>query len=63
MTLASILVVDSDAASRGRMATELRELGHDVSETDDAGSALRIVRRKRPDLMVCDFTLPTLARV
>jgi two-component system phosphate regulon response regulator PhoB len=63
MTLASILVVDSDAASRGRMATELRELGHDVSETDDAGSALRIVRRKRPDLMVCDFTLPDLAGV
>ena len=63
MTLASILVVDSDAASRGHMATELRELGHDVSETDDAGSALQIVRRKRPDLMVCDFALPDLAGV
>jgi two-component system phosphate regulon response regulator PhoB len=45
------------------MATELRELGHDVSETDDAGSALQIVRRKRPDLMVCDFALPDLAGV
>jgi two-component system phosphate regulon response regulator PhoB len=45
------------------MATELRELGHDVSETDDAGSALQMVRRKRPDLMVCDFALPDLAGV
>ncbi len=63
MTLASILLVDADVASRGQMATELRELGHDVSETDDAGSALRMVRRKRPDLMVCDFALPDLAGV
>ena len=63
MTLASILVVDSDAASRGQMAAELRELGHDVSETENAGSALQMVRRKRPDLMVCDFVLPDLAGV
>lgn len=63
MTLASILVVDSDSTTRGLMASELRELGHDVSETEDAGSALRFVRRKRPDLMVCDFSLPDLAGV
>jgi two-component system, OmpR family, phosphate regulon response regulator PhoB len=41
----------------------LRELGHDVSESNDAGSALQQVRSKRPDLMVCDFTLPDLAGV
>ena len=63
MTLASILVVDSDAASRGQMAAELRQLGHDVSETENAGLALQMVRRKRPDLMVCDFALPDLAGV
>ena len=63
MTLASILLVDSDPTSRGLMANELRELGHDVSESEDAGSALRYVRRKRPDLMVCDFSLPDLAGV
>lgn len=45
------------------MADELRELGHDVSESDDAGSALQLVRRKKPDLMLCDFTLPDLAGV
>ena len=63
MTLASILLVDSDASARGLMASELREQGHDVSETEDAGSALELVRRKRPDLMVCDFALPDLAGV
>ena len=61
--LASILVVDSDRAMRGRMANELRELGHDVAETEDALSALAHVRRKRPDLMVCDFALPDLGGV
>ncbi|MEM8815541.1 MAG: winged helix-turn-helix domain-containing protein [Pseudomonadota bacterium] len=63
MNLASILVVDADTTSRGLMAHELRELGHTVSETEDAGSALELVRRKRPDLMVCDFALPDLAGV
>lgn len=61
--LASILVVDSDAAVRGSMVKELRELGHDVEESTDAGTALRLVRRRRPDLMLCDFKLPDLAGV
>ena len=63
MTLASILVVDSDAAARGRVVAELRSLGHDVSESENAGYALQLVRRKRPDLMVCDLTLPDVAGV
>ena len=60
MPLASILVVDPDSAARELIASELRELGHDVSESADAGSALRAARRTCPDLMVCDFTLPDL---
>jgi two-component system phosphate regulon response regulator PhoB len=63
MTLASILLVDSDSAARAAMAGELRRLGHTVSETGDAGSALAFVRRRRPDLLVCDFELPDLAGV
>jgi two-component system phosphate regulon response regulator PhoB len=61
--LASILVVDPDRALRGRMAHELRELGHDVAESEDAYSALELLRRKRPDLLLCDFTLPDLGGV
>ena len=63
MTLASILVVDADSASRSQIAFGLRELGHEVSETADAGSALAAVRMKKPDLMVCDCSLPDLTGV
>jgi two-component system phosphate regulon response regulator PhoB len=61
--LASILVVDPDRAMRGRMAHELRELGHDVVECEDAFTALELVRRRRPDLLLCDLTLPDLGGV
>jgi two-component system phosphate regulon response regulator PhoB len=63
MTLASILVVDSDAAARAQMAAKLRELGHEVSESDNAGAALAAVRLQQPDLMICDCILPDLAGV
>lgn len=61
MSLASILLVDGDAAARGLVARELRGLGHDVSESGDAGGALRAVQLKRPDLMVLEWALPDLA--
>lgn len=63
MTLASILVVDADSVSRAQIAYGLRELGHDVSEKSDAGSALAAVRANKPDLMVCDCSLPDLTGV
>ncbi len=63
MTLASILVVDGDRDARRQIVESLRELGHEVTETDSAGAALRAVQRARPDLMVCDCSLPDLAGV
>lgn len=63
MSLASILIVDADSASRKLMANELRELGHNVAESGNAGAALRFARRSRPDLVVCDFALPDLAGI
>ncbi|MDX1499329.1 MAG: winged helix-turn-helix domain-containing protein [Woeseiaceae bacterium] len=61
MTLASILVVDPDTEARRLIAGQLRDAGHDVTETSDAESALRSVAEARPDLVVCDFTLPDTA--
>lgn len=52
MNLASILVVDDDADSRELIAGGLRELGHYVSESENAGSALAEVHRSQPDLMI-----------
>mgnify|MGYP001821740047 CR=1 FL=1 len=63
MTLASILVVDSDHSARTQISVGLRERGHDVSETHDAGSALAALRVGKPDLMVCDCVLPDLTGV
>ena len=63
MTFASILVVDPDAGARAQIASGLRELGHNVAETENAGSALAVVRNNRPDLMICDCWLPDLAGV
>lgn len=63
MALASILVVDGDSESRQQIVTSLRDLGHEVSESESAGAALRAVRLARPDLMVCDCQLPDLAGV
>ncbi|MDJ0910456.1 MAG: winged helix-turn-helix domain-containing protein [Woeseiaceae bacterium] len=63
MTLASILVVDADAAARAQIVESLKEVGHDVSESANAGAALEAVKSDRPDLMVCDCALPDLAGV
>ncbi|HLU06389.1 MAG TPA: response regulator [Woeseiaceae bacterium] len=63
MSLASILLVDDDVTTRSHIARELRELGHDVSETNDAVGALRAVAQKRPDLMVLDWMLPDVAGI
>lgn len=63
MTLASILVVDSDMQARQAIVHELRELGHDVDELETAGSAIQAVREMCPDLMVCDIMLPDLSGI
>lgn len=63
MPLASILVVDNDVTSRAQISAGLRELGHQVSETASAGSALAVMQTSRPDLLVCDYALPDLAGV
>ncbi len=63
MTLASILVVDADIAARTRIVAGLKEAGHSVSEAESAASALRAVRTRTPDLMVCDCGLPDLAGI
>lgn len=61
MTVASILVVDADPAARTPLVLGLRELGHEVSASGNAVSALAAVRASRPDLMVCNCSLPDLA--
>jgi len=61
--VASILVVDADNTARNAVVRELRELGHDVAESDSAGTALKVLQSRRPDLLVLEWTLPDLAGV
>lgn len=56
--MASILVVDAHADSRSAIASQLRQLGHDVSESDSAQKALAAYEALRPDLMVVECDLP-----
>jgi two-component system phosphate regulon response regulator PhoB len=63
MSLASILVVDADIAAQQQIVSSLRELGHDVSATENARAAFSAIQHKRPDLLVCDCQLPDLAGV
>ena len=60
MTVATILVVDKDARARAQVAQELRQLGHVVSESSGAKSALEVLQETRPDLVVVDMHLPEL---
>lgn len=62
-TLASILLVDQDVDTRAAIAGTLRNIGHDVSELSDADSAWAAVQRTRPDLLICDYSLPDLSGV
>ena len=61
--MASILIVDADTSARVAVARELRELGHDVSESESASTALEAVESTRPDLMVIEWSLPDVSGI
>ena len=58
--MASILVVEADAAVRSAVAAELRGFGHEVLESGSAAEALRILPQHRPDLVLLDRALPDM---
>lgn len=60
MAPARILVVDSDSTARDFLKSTLQTLGHEVSDSMDARSALAVLDRQQPDLIVCDFSLPDI---
>ena len=52
-----ILYVDDDIDSRMIVSAYLRNLGYQVATADEAGAALRLMRRNRPDAVVLDTNL------
>ena len=55
--VASILVVDDDAALRDVMCRRLRFAGHAVEEATDASQALRLLQAGAWDLLITDILM------
>ena len=53
-----VLVVDDEPTVREVVAGYLRRDGHAVSEAGDGDTALELLERERPDLVVLDMMLP-----
>ncbi|MGA7757435.1 MAG: response regulator transcription factor [Ilumatobacteraceae bacterium] len=58
MTVTRVLVVDDEPTVREVVAGYLRRDGHEVSEAADGTTALELVDRDHPDLIVLDMMLP-----
>lgn len=57
---AHILCVEDEPSLRTDFAEELRDAGYTVSEAADGLEAREFLRRERPDLVLCDITMPGL---
>lgn len=53
-----ILVVDDNQSLACLMQDLLEHLGHEVILANDGRSAVRLARKKRPDVILCDIGLP-----
>ena len=58
MAVTRVLVVDDEPTVREVVAGYLRRDGHEVSEAADGTTALELVDRDHPDLIVLDMMLP-----
>ena len=53
-----ILLVDDEQNSRESVAEFLEELGHQVEQSDNAGTATRLFREKSYPLVITDIRMP-----
>jgi len=56
--MAKVLIVDDEPSIRETLGEFVREMRHEAFAAADAKSALEIVARSRPDVVVCDIVLP-----
>ncbi len=55
---ATILVVDDEALLREDIVEELEDEGYCVLQAEDGHEGLKQILQHRPDLVVCDITMP-----
>lgn len=55
-----ILCVEDERRLRANIVEELVEAGYDVIEADDGQAALELLADQRPNLILCDITMPRM---
>ena len=60
MVIGTVLVVDDEPKLRGLVRLYLEREGYTVLDTDRGGTAIELVQRLQPDLVVLDLGLPDL---
>ncbi|MFN3580289.1 MAG: EAL domain-containing protein [Pseudomonas sp.] len=58
--MARILIVDDHAPNRELVASLAGYLGHQVMEAADGAEALTLVRKQKPELVICDLLMPVM---
>ena len=53
-----VLIVDDSAIILKTLSMKLKSCGYDVLTAADGGTAVKLVRRERPDLILLDITFP-----
>ncbi len=56
--MASIVIIDDDAAFRPMLAQMLGRLGHEVFAAENGHAGLKFVRARVPDLVITDMVMP-----
>ena len=58
--MARVLVIDDDEEHRTLVRQILGKMGHEVEEATDGAQGLRLVGKRRPDLVLTDINMPGL---
>lgn len=58
MTTGNILIIDEEEKLRSLIARIIRLEGHTVAEASSLKSALKIIEKEEPDVLLCDVRLP-----
>ncbi len=59
--MALILIIDDEWDLRSAIATGLSRAGYDVAEAEDGDHGLAEIGRLRPDVVLCDISMPGLS--
>ena len=61
--MANILCIDDEDDFRLDLVEYLEELGHKVEQAGDGAQGLTMIECERPDLVICDRSMPKLSGI